>query len=325
MTTQSKITSIAILGLAILSVAILYFLEITNTYALPTRGGIQATIQVAVPASLVDWVEQAAEEFSDRHGQIDVKVVPLESGEAEDHLGTSANNLSDVWIAEADFVRANAGSIPFDQHGMSVAHDSLLWVAPSRESNAANNLNWQVVHDSAVNDLQYRVAIPAAGGTDSLAACMSAAATFHQQANVGRGMVNDAAFQAWLEDLLEAVPNRNRNPRDLLGSRPPQADVGLLRKSEWQSLNHENFVHSPPVYDVAFNYPYLIRTRWPKLSESDANAHRLAAERFRDFLLDPTQQNRLRDFGLESAGVTQANKFVQIEQSALSNLRGCWQ
>jgi hypothetical protein len=61
------------------------------------------------------------------------------------------------------------------------------------------------------------------------------------------------------------------------------------------------------------------------LSEIDANAHRLAAERFRDFLLDPAQQNRLQDFGLESAGATQANKFVQIEQAALSNLRGCWQ
>ena len=153
---------------------------------------------------------------------------------------------------------------------------------------------------------------------------MSAAAEYYQLAKLERNLVDDGDFQHWLADMLEAVPNRNLNPRDQLSNRPPQADVGLLLNSDLQQLDEERFDSNPPIYNVVLDYPYLIRTEWPTLSASTANAHQVASERFRDFLTDSPQQAKLGEYSLEPAEGNDNEQSVEIDGLTLGALRGCW-
>ncbi len=191
-------------------------------------------------------------------------------------------------------------------------------------SNTVDGLNWQSIHDVALRDRQFRLALPPTNSISGLAACMSAAAAYHQLPTLERSLVDDGDFQRWLADMLEAVPNRNLNPRDQLNSRPPQADVGLLMNSELQQLDEERFDADPPIYNVVLDYPYFIRTEWPRLSASTANAHQVASERFRDFLIDSPQQAKLGEYGFEPAVGNDNGQSVEIDGSTLGALRGCW-
>ena len=324
MTRRSKLASIGIIMVTGLVLALFLGLEGSGAYTLPTRGGVQATIQVAVAPPLDDWVREMARDFSERNRQIQIEVVALKGLDAPNQLSASGGNLPDAWIAEALFLRPIVGDAPYAQAGDSVAQDSLLWVAARQANNTVDGLNWQSIHDVALRDRQFRLALPPTNSISGLAACMSAAAAYHQLPTLERSLVDDGDFQRWLGEMLEAVPNRNLNPRDQLNSRPPQADVGLLMNSDLQQLDEERFDANPPIYNVVLDYPYFIRTEWPTLSASTANAHQVASERFRDFLIDSPQQAKLGEYGFEPAEGNDNGQSVEIDGLTLGALRGCW-
>jgi hypothetical protein len=300
-------------------------------FYLPTSAGIQAKITVAAPPTLEAWVREAAADFnrqSTRTGTvrlIEVSVIGLRGAEAGRRLNASVTDLPDVWIAEADFVRTGVGGVPYETGGPSVAQDGLAWVVVASKRDAVGDLTWQAVSDAARSDMQFSIAVPPAGSVEGMAACMSASAAYHQQASLTADLVNDAAFRGWLDELLAAAPNRSRSPRDQLGSRPPEVDVGLILGSDWHQLPQESFVYQPPRYNVTFNYPYLVRSNWYELSEDEADARRIAAEKFSAFLLGAGSQGKLVNYGLERAGVPPSGQIVSVDDQAVRALQACWQ
>jgi hypothetical protein len=294
-------------------------------FYLPTSAGIQARITVAAPPTLETWVREAAADFNRQNALIEVSVVGLHGVEAGRRLNASVTDLPDVWIAEADFVRTGVGGVPYETGGPSVAQDGLAWVVVASKRDQVGDLTWQAVSDAARNDMQFRIAVPPTGSVEGMAACMSASAAYHQQANLTADLVNDAAFRQWLDELLTAAPNRSRSPRDQLGSRPPEVDVGLILGSDWHQLPQEAFVYQPPRYNVMFNYPYLVRSNWHELPEDEADARRIAAQKFSAFLLGAGPQSKLVNYGLERAGAPPSGQIVSVDDQAVRALQACWQ
>ncbi|MBN1979042.1 MAG: substrate-binding domain-containing protein [Anaerolineae bacterium] len=293
-------------------------------FYLPTSAGIEARITVAAPPTLEAWVREAAADFNRQNTLIEVGVISLRGAEAGRRLNASVTDLPDVWIAEAGFVRTSVGGVPYESGGPSVAQDGLAWVAVA-SSDVGGDLSWRSVADAARSDIRFRVAVPPVGSVEGMAACASAAAEYHQQANLTADLLNDAAFRGWLDELLAAAPNRSRHPRDQLGSRPPEVDAGLILGSDWQQLAKESFIYQPPAYNVVFDFPYLVRTNWYELSEDEANARRIAAERFSDFLLGGGPQGKLVNYGLERAGAEPSVQIVSFDDPAVRALQACWQ
>ena len=295
------------------------------TFFLPTKAGIQATIQVAVPAALEGWMQEIAADFDQQQPRIQVQVIQMRGVDAVRKLNAAVGGLPDVWVAEAGFVRTNVGGIPYQPGGLSIATDSLVWVTVSSASDPGRTLDWQAVYDAARGDLQFRIALPPVNSVEGMAACMSAAAAYHQQENLTADLVNDPAFQRWLDELLEAAPNRSRNPRDQLGSRPPEVNVGLILSSQWHHLPQQGFLYQPPRYNVRFDYPYLIRSNWYELPPEQADARRAAAEKFRDFVLDSAAQSKLQQYGLQPANAQLVGQLVQVNEPAIRASLVCWQ
>jgi hypothetical protein len=293
-------------------------------FYLPTSAGIEAKITVAAPSTLEGWVREAAADFNHQNTLIEVSVIGLRGAEAGRRLNASVTDLPDVWIAEAGFVRTSVGGVPYETGGPSVARDGLAWVAVA-SSDIGGDLSWRSVGDTARSDIQFRVAVPPVGSVEGMAACASAAAEYHQQASLTADLLNDAAFRQWLDELLAAAPNRSRHPRDQLASRPPEVDAGLILGSDWHQLTKESFIYQPPDYNVVFDFPYLVRTNWYELSEDEANARRIAAEKFGDFLLGAGPQGKLVNYGLERAGTEPSGQIVSFDDPAVRALQACWQ
>jgi hypothetical protein len=293
-------------------------------FYLPTSAGIEAKITVAAPPTLEAWVREAAVDFNRQNTLIEVSVIGLHGAEAGRRLNASVTDLPDVWIAEAGFVRTSVGGVPYESSGPAVARDGLAWVAVA-SSDIDGNLSWRSVADAARSDMQFRIAVPPAGSVEGMAACASAAAEYHQQAGLTADLLNDAAFRGWLDELLAAAPNRSRHPRDQLASRPPEVDVGLILGSDWHRLTKESFIYQPTSYNVVFDFPYLVRTNWYELSEDEANARRIAAEKFSDFLLGGGPQGKLVNYGLERAGAEPSVQIVSFDDPAVRALQACWQ
>ena len=291
---------------------------------LPTRAGMPVTLLVAAPPGLEGWVKTGAAEFSQQNTLIQVEVTPLRSADANRRLNT-VTGLPDVWVAEADWARLAAGGIPYKTQGPTLAQDSFVWVAGVSQKDLAGNLSWQSVAQAAGSNLQFRIAMPPVNSLEGMAACLSAAAQYYQQDKLTAAQINDPVFRKWLKDLLQAAPDRSRNPRDQLASRPPQADAGLILASDWHQLAQSSFISQAPGYNVVFNYPYYLRSSWQDLQPDEAATRQAAAEKFRDFLLGSGPQSKLSDYGLERASTHVTGQLPPIDEPTVRALQFCWQ
>ena len=328
MTVKTKIVFIIIMGLAVVIVAGILAVENFAGYALPSRGGFAANIQVAVAPSLEVWVREAADQFNDQHSQIVVRVVSLRGLDAEQRLSRRDEaDLIDAWVAEADFIREMADNIPFDQTGPSVAVTRLTWLAKNDYAGLSGQLDWPTVHAAAVDTTHWqrlsgsdqfmRAALPSpSNSVEGLAAYISAAASFQSQADLRQATVTDQPFLDWMDEVFVAVNERNRAPLDQFIRPPVSVDLGMLLENELQELNMGQFIQQPPQYNVIFDYPYLIRR--DEGVENAANRVN-AAEQFRQFLLSGPQQARLAEFGFAQAGTDFAGG-VQIDGDTAETL-----
>lgn len=324
MTTQNKLIFFAIIGLAILVIGGLFILEQTDSYTLPSRQTLQATITVAAAPGLEKWLQDAAKTFNEQDSKLQVKISSFKSNEAERKLVPSNPALPDVWLPEGDFVRQKVGQIPYQTSGSSLAQDSLIWVAVQKDSMKENDLAWQPIHDIAVNNMQFKLALPPKQSATSMAACVSAAAAYHKTAALTANMGSDRQLQTWFREILDAVPSRDRSPQEQLTRRPPQVTAGLLLRSEAYTLTQTNFITQLPEYNINLNYPYLMRAEWPELSSQEAAAHQEVAEKFRAFLLSANQQSQLTQYGLGQASDAPAGQFVQPDEGIIRSLQWCW-
>lgn len=285
---------------------------------------IPVRISVVLPPSLEAWVRAAADDFTKGNPLIQVDIAAMHGIDAGTRL-TSVSGLPDVWIAETEFARTTAGGIPYERQGVVLAGDSFVWLAVATRQDLSGNLDWRGAVRAAENDALFRVALPPLNSIEGMAACLSAAAEFHDQAAPTAAQINDAAFQNWLGRLRQAAPDLSRNPFDQLNSRPPQADAGFLLRSDWARLGQSAFQSQAPRFNVEFTYPYYVRSSWEGLpSEREAAARRDAAAKFRDYLTGAGAQNRLAGYGLERAEQARQNPLPEIDESTVRALQFCW-
>lgn len=330
MTTKTKIFFFVIVGLAGLAVAAILLLEKEQVYTLPTRGGVSIDLTVAVAPELERWARDAANDFNTRNSQIAVQIVALKGIDASQQLDLSrADALPAVWIAEADFVRQMARGVPYDDTGASVAQDGLIWLAVAQRTGLQGNLDWETVHTAAVDAAQWQVfgagdarfdaALPSPkNSVAGLAAFLSAAASYHHQPALSPDMVADSGFLRWVNEILDAVPDKNGSPLNQLTRKPPSVDVGMILQSQLTDVNRSQFIEQVPQYPVVFTFPYLIRR-----GDADPRAadREKAAEIFRDFLLSADWQNRLPSYGLQSAGAFPPANAVVVDGTTAERLR----
>lgn len=313
MTSQSKIIFAAIILLALLATGITWGLERYSYYTLPSRGGISTELEIAVAPSLLDWVTAAAADFNASNSQVSVTVVEADSKRLDSIF--AADSVPDAWIPEATFVAQQNGSAVYSRTGQSVASDSLLWVKPV---SANYVLDWQSIHDAAVNDPQFNVALPAANNTTAIAVCLSAAQTYHQTTEIDFSLANDSEFKAWYRDIEVAIPNAT-DPLAQLLRRPPAIDAVMITNSEGSDLV-DQFDTVEPIFDVTLDYPYIVRSSWAELSDEEEAARNEGAARFFDALLSSGNQADLADYGLNGAVGDQG-----ISSRTVQALQWCWQ
>jgi len=315
MTTRTKVVFFLIVGFAATLVAGILGLERLLGVTVPTRSGAAVTITVAVAPELEMWAQEAARDFNATHRPTTVNIVTLKGLNATQTLDLSkGESLPDAWIAEADFVRQMARGVPYEANGPSVAQASLVWVEVAGRNKLTAPADWPAVHEAAVNNPQFRAALPSpSNSVIGVAAYLSALAAFHNNPALSPEMVS-ADFQTWMEEILVAVPEQTRAPLDQLSRTPPSVDVGLLLEDELTNLNLSQFNRQSPAFNVVFNFPYLIRQGGGVVAdETEAEAHRQAAARFLDFLLEAGQQNRLPNYGLRPAGRDVSGQTVQAD------------
>ena len=329
MTTKTKVVFFIIVGFVVFLIAGIFTVEALTGYTLPTRGGVEVDIEIAVAPSLEPWVREAATTFNAGNPQITVKVIPLSLTDIDRRLSPIGTQSGpDAWIAEAGFVRGMFTPLPYDEQGQSVAQTRLVWLAVSDRGSLANTLDWDVAHTAATDaaawqslsggDTRFDAAIPSPrNSVEGLAVYISAVADFLDQADLTNAPVSSQEFIIWMDDILLAVPQSQIAPDEQLLRTPPPVDVGILLESHLSGLPIANFTQHSPQYNVILNYPYLIR-RDPNLE--DAEARQTAAQRFRDFLLAGAQQQQLAQLGFAPAGGTGLGTGVQIDGPTANTL-----
>ena len=316
MTTQSKAIFTVILVLALLATGITWGLERLSFYTLPTRGGISTSIRVAVSPKLFEWVDGAAQDFNASNSQVTVTVVEVDSKRIDSAFGAGVESLPDVWIPEANFVSQQSAPSGYNRNGEPVAHDSILWAKPA---NQPYLLDWQSLHDAAVNDLQFSIALPRSNNTTAIATCLSAAQTYHQTAELDFSLANDSGLKSWYGEIEAAIPNQT-DPYAQLVRRPPAIDVVMITDSEGGALD-TTFETADPLYDVVFDFPYVTRSSWAELAEDEAAAKQTAADRFYQTLTSSSAQRDLGNYGLLTADLAAQS----INARAVQALQWCWQ
>jgi hypothetical protein len=293
-----------------------------NFYLNP-QAGKPVTLVVVVPPALEDWIHDSSMEFTKFNPLVTVTVSVMRGAESSTRL-TAMTGLPDIWIAESDWARIAAGGIPFETAGTVVAQDTFIWAASSGSpQEILSGLNWQSLARIADTDPQFRLAVPPERSIEGMGACLSAAAEFFQQTSLTAAQINDPAFKSWLAGLMDAVPDRSRNPFDQMASRPPQADAAFLPLSDSRRLDSSTFVFQVPAYRAVLNYTFFIRSNWREIEDWEADLQRAAAESFRSYLLSGGMQGKLAEHFLERPEVVFENPVRPADENAVYALQFC--
>jgi hypothetical protein len=294
-----------------------------NFYLTP-QAGKSVTLIIAVPPALEDWVRDSMTDFSKQNPLISAQVVSLRGADANRRLNVMTG-LPDVWIAESDWTRIAAGGIPFEATGTVIAQDSFLWAASvGASAEVSDNLNWMGLARAADVDPQFRLAVPPESSIEGMGACLSAAAEYFQQSSLSAAQINDPAFQHWLAQLMEAVPDLSRNPLDQMASRPPQADAAFLTISDGRRLDPSAFFFQEPRYQTVLNFSLYVRSNWREKQDWEADLQRDAAQKIRSYLLSSDPQKSLSAYYVEKADVVFENPTRPADENAVYALQFCW-
>jgi hypothetical protein len=315
---QTRIGFFVIVGLALVTVVAILAFERLGVYRLPTRGGITTTVRILAAPAAQPWLETVANEYNQSNLQIKIEVMTAARGnDALRQFSQSSINLPDIWIVESELV-GDLGSANFQKFD-TLAQDQLLWVAATTRGKALPVLDWESISTQANQDLQFRLALPTPNSAESIATCLSAAASFYQSAEIANLNLGDRTFRDWFAQILLAVPNRAKTPFDLLSSRPAGADVGLVLGSQTGLLPSGAQSHLPN-YAVLLNYSSYSRIAWPELSASEANGQRQATQQVLSYL-----QNRAGDLQQQLNPALQTiQSQIEPTSAMVRQLDWCW-
>jgi hypothetical protein len=319
------ITGIAVVVAVGLVVGGFFFLDSSDN--LVPLGQRVPPIQVVVAPSLKPWVDQAAQAYNETASPAVVRVVAANDLVPRTQFQSSSpDSPVAVWIPEASFVAELAADqgVQFEDP-QSVASTGLAWGAYNDKlaqfTDTYGDLTWENLHAKAVAPEDFlKLVIASPWDTaEGIAALMSATAATLQTQEISGNSISTA--NTW---LTETLGNRNAQ----IPPRPAEAfasvqgrtigDLGLLALASWRSANlhtKTDFTLVPAEPQVTLDYPLVILTG-PQVSP-EAQA---AARSFRQFLLQPAQQDKLANFFFDPASPDQNG--VQADAAAVERLQG---
>ncbi len=320
---QSKTLFFSIIGLALIvcigMVAVRFLLA--DSLNIPTEPE-DIEIQIVVAPSIKSWVDQAARDFNQTNPKTQVKIVTAKALVPESQFQTTnpAGAAPAAWLAEASFVTEMARSqgLQFED-AQSVASTNLVWGTFDSKLDQLNqdygSLTWENLHAKGTNanDVLKLVIASPQNSAEGIAALISAAA-----GHLGTDTLSAADISAADGWLTETFGNRNTQipatpAGDFATKGVSAGDVGILNMASWQDVRLDeksNFILTPTEPAVVQDYPFAM---WSN-SQPEAKA---AAIAFRQFLLEPAQQNALGS--LDPAGANQGG--VQIDGTAAQRLQ----
>jgi hypothetical protein len=322
---RSRIIFLLIIGAAILFV--IGGLAIQRVPLAPTatpRPPLQ--VEIAVNPMAFEWVNEQATAFNAQQIQVEGQTVQVRITQ-RDGLDVwypggvwSISNHPTAWIPEASFVlnyAAEAG-VRYEPVAPSLASTSLVWgIYADRADVLAKqdpNIDWSVIQKAAVAQTwsafggraDWGAVKPAftrpTKSTTGYAALLSAAASFKQNESLSAENMNEAAFQGWFAQVVDAVPSfasLGQQPASVMASRGASTgDLALLPESEW--LNYYGSISSRqpirfvyPVYTVVFDMPLAI---WS--GSETTSADRSTVQQFSTFLQQESAQQQAALRGL---------------------------
>ena len=285
-------------------------------------------VTIAVSPLAEDWVRASADAFNATNpllgsGQrIAIRVQPVDDPAVwGDNARTfSAQEHPAAWIpaltASVDY--AVELRLPVATITPATARTLLVWgIFESRAAVAQPDdapLDWPRVQELA--EMESWASVPGgqanwgfvklifsrpattAGG---LGVLFSGAGAFYDTADLATATLSDNAFRAWMQPVIDSVPNFNTlgaDPAAALTRGPSTGEIALLPESQWLvQLNgivqRESVRFSYPKYAVVYDFPVAL---WDAPEMTDIE--RDAVYRFADWLLQPAQQEGAIAFGL---------------------------
>ncbi|MCU0495726.1 MAG: substrate-binding domain-containing protein [Anaerolineae bacterium] len=284
------------------------------------------TITVAVSPLLESWMRPTVSEFnaqnritaSGRRVSVTVQLTEDLDVWSGNNFWTSTNH-PDAWIPAASFSIGYARNMPFIEVKPSVAKTPLIWGGYAERINvitdgSANPLNWDAVFTAAASDQNWqtlggqsnwgflKIAFPRADDNIvGLAALLTAAADFSDQARLTGVQLSNSAYRDAFSQVLGAIPSFNSiggNAAGFVARGVSSADFGLAAESQWlQSVQGMARMGTPrfeyPDPTVMFEFPLA---RWDDSSTTEDQ--RQAVNLFADWLTGNAQQIQLPQAGL---------------------------
>lgn len=301
---QSRVLFFAIIGLALLAVggmlAAVYLFSGGVSLSSPQES---VAIEIVTAPTLTAWARTAATQFNRDNPATQVTIT-----EAGDLLPgsrfQSGGTVPAGWLAEAGFVVALAQQEGYSfTDPVSVASTPLAWGGYDDKLAALTAVDWAGVHQQALTPQGVKVVIAAPrNSAEGLAALISAVAS--QTAATALTETDVGQADGWLTETL-GDRNATTPPRPAEAFATAQGrtlgDVGLLSEASWRQVSLDSttgFTVQPVAPAVTLDFPLAVYSGSQAVTPAQAEA--VAA--FRDFLLQPAQQQALAQYGLQPAG-----------------------
>jgi len=285
------------------------------------------SITLAVDPLAEAWARQAVEQFNASTPRLSNSRAVQATLTVVDDMSVwrervwSTQNHPNLWLASAslsvEYARASGVTVVTQRE--SLLKTPLMLGGYRSRLNALNlsrGLTWDDIAEAAKvgmwgqlgGDPSWQfvdmvIALPNRS-TVGLATLLSAAADYHDSAQLDSTQTSDSAFRAWLSPVITNVPNYNAIgadvPRFMTITRA-MADFGIAPESQWL-MNLANFpaddaiVLSYPEHTFWFDFPLA---EWDSASTTEETHEAVAL--LSAWLSAPQQQNAAVTFGLRPA------------------------
>ena len=282
---------------------------------------------VAVNPLAEDWLREAVNRFNDTQPVVNatqrIQFTVMVLDDLTIWQGTTTftpENHPAAWVATSsvsvDYADRYSVVVP------SVARTPLVWggynsrvtVATddsafdwSAVQNAAQTESWSALDGGSQSWGFVQLAFPKADTTMSgLGTLFSAAASYHQNADISGTATRDNDFRDWLDPVIASVnfQTLGGDPAAGVARGPATATMGLLPENLWlQNLNGltddaaDSFVFSYPAYQFILDFPVA---GWGDANQI-TDIERLAVQALGDWLTSEAEQAQAVALGLRPA------------------------
>jgi len=297
-------------------------------------------LEVAVSPLALEWVSAALERYNATNPLVNTSrlrfvAVPVEDMDVWTDGGALVRAWTDAshpvaWLPAWSASLTYANRLPFTRVTDSLANTVLVWGGFQSRMNAlaegGQAFDWARVADAAAQGTWAAIA-PTSGVSGNftlafnrptqkiagLAAVFSSAARFAETATLSGGSLSANDFRAWLQPVLESVPNFNTlgaSPAQTIAARGASVgEIALLPESDWLKNLRGQLINIADPIQLIYPAPLFVFD-FPLAAWSGASAPSFAltqteiasaVQGLAAFLSSPAEQSAAQTFGLRPA------------------------